>query len=182
MVMKMPDIGTQDAECGEVSGTPAPAATRRHLPVGAMPVGGRWGAVTERTSAGGKSHPGWFHRSGPGKVQWIPADGGGLRTRPPEPTRNQRNLTAAAAPVPPGPYPVDEVKGRPPAGLDDFLGVTSFTVLTGDLPYLVFGTGEQSADGVRFRQQDLGWDRKEIRTWLITTTPDGIVADPGSSV
>jgi hypothetical protein len=80
------------------------------------------------------------------------------------------------------PFPVDEVKGRRPSGLDDFLGVTSFTVLSGDLPVLVFGTGEQCADGVRFRQQDLGRDGKEIRTWLITTAPDGIVAAPGASV
>jgi hypothetical protein len=177
MVKKVPDIGTHTAQCVE-AGTPGQAATRRHLQVGAMPVRGNQGVATERAGARGKTHAGWFHRSSPGKVRWIPADGD-QRTRPPEPTRNQRKLMAAAASRP---FPVDEVKGRRPAGLDDFLGVTSFTVLSGDLPVLVFGTGEQCADGVRFRQQDLGRDGKEIRTWLITTAPDGIVAAPGTSV
>jgi hypothetical protein len=77
---------------------------------------------------------------------------------------------------------VVEVAGGRPAGLHDFLGVTSFVVLAGDRTQLVFGTGRKSADGVSFRQQDLGWDGKEVRTWRITTAPDGIVANPGSSV
>jgi hypothetical protein len=35
---------------------------------------------------------------------------------------------------------VSEVNGRVPAVLEDFLGVTSFTVIRGDLAYRVFGT------------------------------------------
>lgn len=81
--------------------------------------------------------------------------------------------------VTPGPYPVGEVKGRCPAGLDDFVGVASFTVIRGGRTYRVFGTGgELDAGVVRFGQQDLDWDGRDIRIWLITATPNGIVADP----
>jgi hypothetical protein len=76
---------------------------------------------------------------------------------------------------------VGEVKGRCPAQLDDFVGVASFTVTRGDLTYRVFGTGEQGAGVVRFQQQDLGWDGRYIRTWLITATSTGIVATPDPS-
>jgi hypothetical protein len=115
-------------------------------------------------------------------LHWVPADGGEHRTRLPEPTDDPRDpqvATNTAAPA--GPYPVGEVKGRYPAGLGDFLGVASFTVSRGELTYRVFGTGEQDADRVRFRQQDLGRDGRDSRTWLITATPNGIVADPDFS-
>ena len=85
---------------------------------------------------------------------------------------------AADAPAAPGCYPVGEVSGRCPAGLEDFLGVASFTVFSGDLTYLVFGTGTPEDGGVGFPQQDLGRDGRVIRTWLITATPTGIVANP----
>ncbi len=170
MVEEVPHIRTQTPKCGDEPGH-----------VEAMPaVTVNRGATAERAGADRKTHAGWFHRSSPGKVQWIPANGGDLRTRP-EPTRNQVNLMTAGAPMT-RTYAVGEVKGRRPGGLDDFLGVTSFTVVEGDLTVLVFGAGEQSADGVRFRQQDLDRHGKEIRTWLITTAPDGIIAHPGTSV
>ena len=85
---------------------------------------------------------------------------------------------ATNAAVQPGPYPVGEVKGRCPANLADFVGVASFTVTRGGLTSRVFGTGEQGDGVVRFRQQDLGWDGRDIRTWLITATATGIVATP----
>lgn len=180
MNKKVPDIGAHTADASKDQDPPARAAVKRHLQVGMTSMRNNWGAATERARASGKGHAGWFHRSGPGKVQWIPAEGGGLRTASPESSGNRRDLPAAA-PVS-GPYPVVEVAGGRPAGLPDFLGVTSFVVLTGDRTQLVFGTGRPSPDGVSFRQQDLGFDGREIRTWLITTAPDGIVADPGSSV
>ena len=179
MVNKVPDIGPQTAECDGKPKVSVQGSIRRGLELGAVPV--RSSQATGRPITEGKTHAGWFHRSGPSKVQWIPADRGGPANPAIRTDRNQHNITAVASPVPPGPYPVVEVKGRRPAGLNDFLGVTSFTVQRRDLTYLIFGTGEQTADGVRFRQQDLGWDGREMQTWLITTTPDGVVADPGSS-
>jgi hypothetical protein len=71
---------------------------------------------------------------------------------------------------------VGEVHGRAPVGLEDFLGETSFTVIRDNLAYRVFGTGHATDGAVRFQQQDLGWDGRDIRTWTITTTADGIVA------
>jgi hypothetical protein len=76
---------------------------------------------------------------------------------------------------------VVEVKGRHPTGLDDFLGVTSFAVMKDGLTYRVFGTGDLRTGMVRFQQQDLGWDGRDIRTWTITSTPHGIVAQPDDS-
>ena len=73
------------------------------------------------------------------------------------------------SPVLPDPYPVGDVKGGCPA---------EFTVTRGDLTYRVFGTGEPVDGEVLFRQQDLGWDWWEIRTWLITAPPNGIAANP----
>ena len=61
-------------------------------------------------------------------------------------------------------YRVGEVKGQCPAGLEDFLGVASFTVIHGNLTERVFGSGEQIAGAVRFRQQDLGGNGREVRT------------------
>lgn len=131
------------------------------------------------------THTGWFHRSGPnhrdGQLRWIPAD----VENPARPTElDQQSPGAGQAPgyrVPAGPYPVGEVKGRCPAGLDDFIGVAAFTVIRAGLTYRVFGNGEQYSGGVLFRQQDLGWDGRDIRDWLITTSPDGIVATPDQS-
>ena len=128
---------------------------------------------------------GWFHRSGPnhreGQLRWIPAVAENT-TRPTELSLQILDaFEAADYLVPPGPYPVGEVKGRSPAELSDFIGVTSFTVIRGDLTYRVFGTGEHHSGVVRFRQQDLGWDGRDIRTWLISTCPNGIVAAPDQS-
>lgn len=131
------------------------------------------------------THTGWFHRSrlgrGKGELQWVPAAVSGNRTRPPELTKHPQQGAPVALDffVTPGPYPVGEVKGRCPAGLDDFVGVASFTVIRGGRTYRVFGTGgELDAGVVRFGQQDLDWDGRDIRIWLITATPNGIVADP----
>ncbi len=77
-----------------------------------------------------------------------------------------------------GPFLVGEVNGRRPAGLDDFIGVTTFTVINRDLTYRVFGYGQLDAELVQFPQQDIGWDGGDIRTWLITDDTDGIVAHP----
>jgi hypothetical protein len=124
-------------------------------------------------------HRGWFHRSGhtPGTLQWVRAKVTGHRQEPPD-VNGPSHAAAPGSPVPPGPYPVGEVKGRRPVSLDDFLGVTSFTVIRGDLTYRVFGTGELDAGVVRFRQQDLGWDSRDIRSWTITAITGGIVAEP----
>jgi hypothetical protein len=127
---------------------------------------------------------GWFHRSrlgrGNGELQWVSADVSSNRTLPPDLIDPPQSLCVTVdSPVPPGSYPVGEVRGRGPAGLDDFVGVASFTVITGDRSYRVFGTGGRLDVGVvRFGQQDLGWDGRVIRTWLITATPNGIVAVP----
>jgi hypothetical protein len=133
------------------------------------------------------SHSGWFHRSGNehGALRWVPAakatgestgsagDNSGSDALADEPTATENDSPPLA-----GPYPVAEVNGRSPTGLDEFLGVTSFAVLKGDLTYRVFGTGQAATGTVRFQQQDLGWDGRDIRTWTITTTPRGIVAVP----
>lgn len=125
------------------------------------------------------SQPGWFHRSGtgPGSVTWTPA---GTTGGPSTPLPHQP--TPAPTSPPTGRFPVSEVNGNPPTDLTAFLGVTAFTVIRGDLTYRVFGTGNADDNAVIFRQQDLGWDGRYIRTWIITATPDGLVAEPESPV
>ena len=133
------------------------------------------------------TNTGWFHRTGPdhrnGPLEWVPADAGNdHHPHQQELADHPQNLQMATnAAVQPGPYPVGEVKGRCPANLDDFIGVASFTVTRGGLTYRVFGTGEKGAGVVRFRQQDLGWDGRDIRTWLIIATATGIVATPDAA-
>jgi hypothetical protein len=131
------------------------------------------------------SHAGWFHRDlhGSRQLQWVPADAPGhpaavseMDTAAESSDRNGNG--AEVAQVPPGRYVVSEVKGRRPTGVDDFLGVTSFTVIRGDLSYRVFGTGELRGGVVRFRQQGLGWDGRDIRTWTVSATSTGVVVDP----
>ena len=131
------------------------------------------------------SHTGWFHRSDHGVLRWVPASSDTGRSAGSVGSADLGSeLVADQAPSPvPGPptrdcYPVVEVKARRPAGLDDFLGVTSFAVMKGDLTYRVFGTGDHRTGMVHFHQQDLGWDGRDIRTWTITSTPHGIVAEP----
>lgn len=125
------------------------------------------------------THPGWFHRTGHGSghLHWVPAGSTEPATQTdiaPRPDAQSRNG------APTGPCPVSEVNGRRPTGLDDFLGVTSFTVIRGDLAYRVFGTGEPGTGLVRFRQQDLDRAGRTLRTWTITTTNGdaGITAEP----
>ena len=132
------------------------------------------------------SHTGWFHRSGTnGEVLWATASTEtGHAATSADALEPGGQLVAGSthllpvAPVPPGPYPVAEVKGRRPAGLDDFLGVTSFVVMKGDVNYRVFGTGHPGNGIVRFHQQDLRRDGRDVGTWIITTTPHGIIAEP----
>lgn len=133
------------------------------------------------------SHTGWFHRSGTdqGGLHWVPASNGTGQSAGSARDGPVPDLVAGGPLIPvelssgtPGPYPVAEVKGRRPASLDDFLGVTSFAVMKGDLTYRVFGTGHPGTGMVRFYQQDLGWDGRDTRSWTITTTPHGIVAEP----
>ena len=133
------------------------------------------------------SHTGWFHRSDHGVLRWVPASGDTGRSAGsvgsavgPELVADQA-LSPVQGPVTRDCYPVVEVKGRRPAGLEDFLGVTSFAVMKGDLPYRVFGTGDLRTGMVHFQQQDLGWDGRDIRTWAISSTPHGIVAEPDDS-
>ena len=179
MIDKMPEIRTQTAECSEERRTPVQSAQREEFEIETVSVSGKAdGRVhAERVATGGHPHTGWFHRSGRGTVQWIPAQDDRLQVGPPEPTRRYQRFPAGADAVT-GPCTVSAVKGRRPVGLDDFRGVTSFTVIQGDLTYRVFGTGERTPDGVLFRQQDLGADGKEIRTWRLTAAQDGIVAEP----
>jgi hypothetical protein len=80
-----------------------------------------------------------------------------------------------------GPYPVSEVRGRVPAGVEDFVGVSSFAVIKDGLSYRVFGTGDLTGGVVRFQQQDLGWDGRNIRMWTITATAAGVVAEPDTA-
>jgi hypothetical protein len=134
------------------------------------------------------SHTGWFHRSDQGVLSWVPAAGdtdrpaesAGSEHLGPKPVANKAPSPVQGAATPDS-YPVVEVKGRHPVGLDDFLGVTSFAVIKGDLTYRVFGVGDLQTGMVRFRQQDLGWDGRDIRTWTITSTPHGIAARPDDS-
>ena len=129
------------------------------------------------------SHTGWFHRSDKGVLRWVPASGYTGRSAGstagadlgPEPVAGQAP-SPVQGPATTDAYPVVEVKGRHPTGLDDFLGVTSFAVMKDGLTYRVFGTGDLRTGMVRFQQQDLGWDGRDIRTWTITSTPHGIVA------
>ena len=129
------------------------------------------------------SHTGWFHRSDQGGLRWVPSSSDTGRSAGSAADADLAlELVADQAPSPvpgpptPGSYPVVEVKGRRPTGLDDFLGVTSFAVMKGDHAYRVFGTGDHGTGMVHFQQQDLGWDGRDIRTWTITSTPHGIVA------
>jgi hypothetical protein len=135
-------------------------------------------------------HTGWFHRSDQGVLRWVPASrdtGRPAGSEADEDPGPGLEPVAAQAPSPVqgpatrGPHPVVEVKGRRPAGLDDFLGVTSFAVMKGDMTYRVFGTGDLGSGMVHFQQQDLGWDGRNIRTWTIINTPQGIVAEPDHS-
>lgn len=119
------------------------------------------------------SQPGWFHRSGPGSVSWIPAGTTGSSS-----SALPRQQTSVTTSPPSGRFPVGEVNGNPPRELADFLGVAAFTVIRGDLTYRVFGTGHADGGAVTFRQQDLGWDGRYIRTWRITAVADGLVAEP----
>jgi hypothetical protein len=73
---------------------------------------------------------------------------------------------------------VTDVAGRRPVDLDAFIGVTSFTVTSGNLAHRVFGTGEPHGALVRFRQQDLSRDGRIIRTWAISTTGGSVIAQP----
>jgi hypothetical protein len=121
------------------------------------------------------SHPGWFHRtgSGPGSLKWTPAGTTeGTGSSPP-----QQHHPVTTTP-PNGRFPVGEVNGNTPTDLTAFLGVATFTVIRGDLTYRIFGTGHATSGAVTFRQQDPNWDGRYIRTWTITTTPDGIHAQP----
>ena len=121
------------------------------------------------------SQPGWFHRSGPGpgSVTWTPAGTTGSSSA----ALPSQHIPATTSP-PAGRFPVGEVNGNRPTDLTAFFGVAAFTVIRGDLTYRVFGTGHAQDQHVTFRQQDLGWDGRYIRTWTITATPDGIVAEP----
>ncbi len=133
------------------------------------------------------THTGWFHRSGTnGEVLWATAstETGHAATSADAPEPGVQLVAGSSphllpvAPVPPGPYPVAEVKGRRPGCLDDFLGVTSFVVVKGDVTFRVFGAGQIGNGIVRFQQQDLRRDGRDVRTWIITTTPHGVVAEP----
>jgi len=130
------------------------------------------------------THAGWFHRTGrgPERLQWVPADTTSAKAGTATTTAHRSGFPNGDV-APTGPSPVSEVNGRVPATLEDFLGVTSFTGIRGDLAYRVFGTGEPGAGLIRFRQQDLGRDGRTTRTWTITVTRDrgGITAEPDTA-
>lgn len=134
------------------------------------------------------SHTGWFHRTDQG-VHWVPASrdtgrsAGSAAGPDPDPARDagHKPSPARGSPETANAYPVIEVKGRRPTSLDDFLGVTSFAVKRGDSTLRVFGTGHLGMALILFEQQDLVGHGRDIRTWIITTTDHGIVAEPDCS-
>ena len=77
-----------------------------------------------------------------------------------------------------GRYPVSEVNGRRPEGLDEFVGSASFTVVKDGMSYRVVGTGRRSDGTIRFQQQHLGGNGQDIRAWAISDAGDHIVAEP----
>lgn len=120
------------------------------------------------------SQPGWFHRfgTGPGPVRWTPAAAPG-----PSSASVPHQHTPATASPPAGRFPIGQVNGNHPSDLTAFVGVATFTVIHGYLTYRVFGTGNAHGQHVTFHQHDLGRDGRFLRTWTITATPDGIVAE-----
>ena len=71
-----------------------------------------------------------------------------------------------------------ELKGRRPAGLDDFLGVTSFAVMKGDLTYRVFGTGHPGSGTVRFTNRTSVGTVGTSAPGPLPPTPHRIAAEP----
>ena len=65
------------------------------------------------------------------------------------------------------PYPVREVRDREVAGLEDFLGETTFVLdMDGD-QYRVCGPGVPDGDGVRVYEKDEQGAGKDIRVWTV---------------
>ena len=76
------------------------------------------------------------------------------------------------------PYAVVEVKGTPPAGLDEFGGDTSFLLTLGSHHHEVVGVGTV-VDGMALVHEKGGEDGggKDVRVWQVTNAPGGFVAE-----
>ncbi len=94
-------------------------------------------------------------------------------------TQMQNRTTEKGAFLTETPYPVTEVAGRPPAGLDDLVGATSLTVSKDGLQYRLVGTGVRADDRVLFHQKEVGSAAEDDLIWSIQDKGDGdLVAHP----
>lgn len=74
-------------------------------------------------------------------------------------------------------YSVDDVGGRPPGGLDDFDGETSFVVTRGPHQHEVVGVGTV-VDGMALVHEKMGdAGGRDVRVWQVTSAPGGFAAE-----
>jgi hypothetical protein len=73
------------------------------------------------------------------------------------------------------PYPVSDVGGSAPAGLEDFLGDRQFTIDMAGHPYAVQGVGSRLDEQVRFHEKSLAG--KDVRVWHVTQADAGFCAE-----
>jgi hypothetical protein len=66
-------------------------------------------------------------------------------------------------------YAVLDVGERSPTSIQEFVGVTRFTI-DNHGPYVVRGCGALSAGRVRFYEKDHGGDGRDVRVWQITAS------------
>jgi hypothetical protein len=74
-------------------------------------------------------------------------------------------------------YSVDEVRGRPATGLDDFEGETAFRLTHGPHHHEVMGVGT-IVDGMALVHEKQGehGGGLDVRVWQVTATPGGFAA------
>ena len=77
-------------------------------------------------------------------------------------------------------YPVTDVDGSTPAGLESFTGDVCLTLICNGKAVQMLGSGcSVTGNGVRFHQKDPGPDGKDIRVWTVTQSVDGtFLAEP----
>ncbi len=70
-----------------------------------------------------------------------------------------------------------EVDGRPPTGLQDFVGDELALTVGQDLQYRIEGSGRMTDDLVRFHQKDV-INGKDVRVWHVTQQEGTFFAEP----
>ena len=81
---------------------------------------------------------------------------------------------AATEPVGSGQsYLITEVNGRPPGGLNDFIGDIELTAVKDGQRLKLVGAAAETHGVVRFNQKDPGPDDRDIRVWTIVDQGTG---------